>query len=193
MHKLLACYDYILRLASHAKATYYLFLLSVAESSFFPIPPDVMLLPMCLAQPNRVWRLAGITTIGSVLGGAIGYAIGAYAFGFIEPVLADSGYMDSYLHAVRWFEEWGFWAIFVAGFSPIPYKVFTIAGGAMGMALLPFVVASFIGRGARFYLLALLIRFFGHTADSLVRKHMDRIGWMMVGMILIGIIVLSMR
>ena len=193
MHKLLACYDYILRLASHAKATYYLFLLSVAESSFFPIPPDVMLLPMCLAQPNRVWRLAGITTIGSVLGGVIGYAIGAYAFGFIEPVLADSGYMNSYLHAVRWFEEWGFWAIFVAGFSPIPYKVFTIAGGAMGMALLPFVVASFIGRGARFYLLALLIRFFGHTADSLVRKHMDRIGWIMVGMILIGIIVLSMR
>jgi len=193
MHKLLTCYDYILRLASHAKATYYLFLLSVAESSFFPIPPDVMLLPMCLAQPNRVWRLAGITTIGSVLGGVIGYAIGAYAFGFIEPVLADSGYMNSYLHAVRWFEEWGFWAIFVAGFSPIPYKVFTIAGGAMGMALLPFVVASFIGRGARFYLLALLIRFFGHTADSLVRKHMDRIGWMMVGMILIGIIVLSMR
>jgi len=193
MHKLLACYDYILRLASHAKATYYLFLLSVAESSFFPIPPDVMLLPMCLAQPNRVWRLAGITTIGSVLGGVIGYAIGAYAFGFIEPVLADSGYMNSYLHAVRWFEEWGFWAIFVAGFSPIPYKVFTIAGGAMGMALLPFVVASFIGRGARFYLLALLIRVFGDTADSLVRKHMDRIGWMMVGMILIGIIVLSMR
>ena len=193
MHKLLACYDYILRLASHAKATYYLFLLSVAESSFFPIPPDVMLLPMCLAQPNRVWRLAGITTIGSVLGGVIGYAIGAYAFGFIEPVLADSGYMDSYLHAVRWFEEWGFWAIFVAGFSPIPYKVFTIAGGAMGMALLPFVVASFIGRGARFYLLALLIRVFGHTADSLVRKHMNRIGWIMVGMILIGIIVLSMR
>ena len=193
MHKLLTCYDYILRLASHAKSTYYLFLLSVAESSFFPIPPDVMLLPMCLAQPNRVWRLAGITTIGSVLGGVIGYAIGAYAFGFIEPVLADSGYMDSYLHAVRWFEEWGFWAIFVAGFSPIPYKVFTIAGGAMGMALLPFVVASFIGRGARFYLLALLIRVFGHTADSLVRKHMDRIGWMMVGMILIGIIVLSMR
>ncbi|MDA9085444.1 DedA family protein [Methylophilaceae bacterium] len=193
MHKLLACYDYILRLASHAKATYYLFLLSVAESSFFPIPPDVMLLPMCLAQPNRVWRLAGITTIGSVLGGVIGYAIGAYAFGFIEPVLADSGYMNSYLHAVRWFEEWGFWAIFVAGFSPIPYKVFTIAGGAMGMALLPFVVASFIGRAARFYLLALLIRFFGHTADSLVRKHMDRIGWMMVGMILIGMIVLSMR
>ncbi|MCH9781608.1 MAG: DedA family protein [Betaproteobacteria bacterium] len=193
MHKLLACYDYILRLASHAKATYYLFLLSVAESSFFPIPPDVMLLPMCLAQPNRIWRLAGITTIGSVLGGVIGYAIGAYAFGFIEPVLADSGYMNSYLHAVRWFEEWGFWAIFVAGFSPIPYKVFTIAGGAMGMALLPFVVASFIGRGARFYLLALLIRVFGHTADSLVRKHMDRIGWIMVGMILIGIIVLSMR
>ena len=129
MHKLLACYDYILRLASHAKATYYLFLLSVAESSFFPIPPDVMLLPMCLAQPNRVWRLAGITTIGSVLGGVIGYAIGAYAFGFIEPVLADSGYMNSYLHAVRWFEEWGFGLFLSPGFLPYPIRFLPLQEG----------------------------------------------------------------
>jgi membrane protein YqaA with SNARE-associated domain len=191
MHKLLACYDAVLRLASHAKATYYLFLLSVAESSFFPVPPDVMLLPMGLAQPNRVWRLAGITTIGSVLGGVIGYAIGAYAFGYIEPVLAESGHMDSYLHAVRWFEEWGFWAIFVAGFSPIPYKVFTIAGGALSMAFLPFVIASLIGRGARFYLLAFLVKVFGQKADGLVRKHIDRIGWFIVAIVLIGIIMLS--
>ena len=118
MLKLLAWYDYVLRLATHAKATYYLFFLSMAESSFFPIPPDVMLAPMCLAQPNRAWRLAFVTTIGSVLGGMIGYGIGAYAFGYIEPILLESGYMDSYLHAVSWFEEWGFWAIFVAGFSP---------------------------------------------------------------------------
>tara|TARA_B110000977_G_scaffold197934_1_gene281673 strand:+ start:1018 stop:1617 length:600 start_codon:yes stop_codon:yes gene_type:complete len=191
MHKLLACYDYVLRLASHAKATYYLFILSVAESSFFPIPPDVMLIPMCLAQTNRAWRLALITTIGSVLGGVIGYLIGAHAFGYIEPILGERGYMDSYLHAVRWFEEWGFWAIFIAGFSPIPYKVFTIAAGGLNMALLPFVIASLIGRGARFYLLAFLIRVFGHKADVLVRKHMNSIGWFMAGMILIGIIILS--
>ena len=191
MLKLLAWYDYVLRLATHAKATYYLFFLSMAESSFFPIPPDVMLAPMCLAQPNRAWRLAFVTTIGSVLGGMIGYGIGAYVFGYIEPILLESGYMDSYLHAVSWFEEWGFWAIFVAGFSPIPYKVFTIAGGAMNMAFLPFVIASLIGRGARFYLLAFLVKVFGQKADGLLRKYMDRIGWFIVAIVLIGIIMLS--
>jgi membrane protein YqaA with SNARE-associated domain len=92
---------------------------------------------------------------------------------------------------VSWFEEWGFWAIFVAGFSPIPYKVFTIAGGAMNMAFLPFVIASLIGRGARFYLLAFLVKVFGQKADGLLRKYMDRIGWFIVAIVLIGIIMLS--
>ena len=151
MHKFLELYEYVLKLASHAKAKYYLFFLSVSESSFFPIPPDVMLLPMCLSNPKKAWKFALITTIGSVLGGIIGYLIGVYAFGFIEPYLYDWGYMPAYERAVMWFEEWGFWAIFIAGFSPIPYKVFTIAGGALAMPLLPFILASIIGRGARFY------------------------------------------
>ena len=185
MHIFLQLYDYVLKLASHAKAKYYLFLLSFAESSFFPIPPDVMLLPMCLSNPKRSWRFAFITTIGSVLGGVIGYFIGVYAFGFIEPFLYDWGYIQSYEKAVMWFEEWGFWAIFIAGFSPIPYKIFTIAGGALAMPLLPFVVASIIGRGARFYLVASFVIIFGKQADSLIREHMAKIIWITVILIMV--------
>ena len=177
MHKFLELYEYVLKLANHAKAKYYLFFLSVAESSFFPIPPDVMLLPMCLSNPKKAWKFALITTVGSVLGGIIGYLIGVYAFGFIEPYLYDWGYMPAYERALQWFEEWGFWAIFIAGFSPIPYKVFTIAGGALAMPLLPFILASVIGRGARFYLVALFVIMYGNQADTLIRDHMSKFVW----------------
>jgi membrane protein YqaA with SNARE-associated domain len=189
MHKFLELYEYVLKLANHAKAKYYLFFLSVAESSFFPIPPDVMLLPMCLSNPKKAWKFAFITTVGSVLGGIIGYLIGVYAFGFIEPYLYDWGYMPAYEMAVMWFEEWGFWAIFIAGFSPIPYKVFTIAGGALLMPILPFILASIIGRGARFYLVALFVVMFGKQADKLIRKHMTKLVWGMVLLIIFFLLI----
>ena len=189
MHKLLELYEYVLKLANHAKAKYYLFFLSVAESSFFPIPPDVMLLPMCLSNSKKAWKFALITTVGSVLGGIIGYLIGVYAFGFIEPYLYDWGYMSAYERAVIWFEEWGFWAIFIAGFSPIPYKVFTIAGGALLMPILPFILASIIGRGARFYLVALFVIMFGKQADDLIRKHMGKLVWGMVLLIIFFLLI----
>ena len=189
MHKFLELYEYVLKLANHAKAKYYLFFLSVAESSFFPIPPDVMLLPMCLSNPKKAWKFALITTVGSVLGGIIGYLIGVYAFGFIEPYLYDWGYMSAYERAVLWFEEWGFWAIFIAGFSPIPYKVFTIAGGALLMPILPFILASIIGRGARFYLVALFVIMFGKQADDLIRKHMGKLVWGMVLLIIFFLLI----
>ena len=185
MHKFLELYEYVLKLAGHAKAKYYLFILSVSESSFFPIPPDVMLLPMCLSNPKKAWRFALITTIGSVLGGVIGYLIGVYAFGFIEPYLYNCGYIAAYERAVLWFVECGFWAIFIAGFSPIPYKVFTIAGGALAMPLLPFIIASVIGRGARFYLVALFVIMFGQQADTLIRQHMTKLVWGTVLIILL--------
>jgi len=185
MNKFLELYEYVLKLAGHAKAKYYLFILSVSESSFFPIPPDVMLLPMCLSNPKKAWRFALITTIGSVLGGVIGYLIGVYAFGFIEPYLYNWGYIPAYERAVLWFEEWGFWAIFIAGFSPIPYKVFTIAGGALAMPLLPFIIASVIGRGARFYIVALFVIMFGQKADTLIRQHMTKLVWGTVLIILL--------
>ena len=183
MSILLNSYNYIIHLASNAKAKYYLFILSFSESSFFPIPPDVMLLPMCIANHSRAWYFALITTVGSVLGGVLGYFIGSYSFDMIEPFLNNRGYIDSYLLAVQWFEDWGFWAVFIAGFSPIPYKVFTIAAGATFMPLIPFIIASVIGRGARFYLIAWLVKVFGNKADALIKRYMDRIGWILISII----------
>ena len=190
LHKL---YNYTLRLAAHAKASYYLFALSFAESSFFPIPPDVMLAPMCLASPKKVWRFAFLTTIGSVLGGVLGYFIGKFLFDYVEPFIEQLGYIIAYQDAVNWFNNWGFWAILIAGFSPIPYKVFTIAAGALNMAFIPFIIGSVIGRGARFYLVAFLVKLFGVKIDSVLNKYMDRIGWALLLLIVVGLAVFILK
>jgi len=167
----------------HPNAPWFLGVLSFTESSFFPIPPDVMLAPMCLANPRRAWWLALLTTLTSVLGGMFGYLIGLYAFSAIEPFLRASRYWEAYQMAVAWFETWGFWAVFVAGFSPIPYKVFTIAAGALSMLWAPFVLASIIGRGARFFLVAGLMAWGGEKMELALHKYVDRLGWATVGLV----------
>ena len=179
-------YDKTLQLSKHRHASKYLCVLSFAESSFFPIPPDVMLAPMALAQPDKAFRFALLTTIASVLGGVFGYAIGYFLFDSIEPWLQTTHYWESYLTAQSWFKDWGFLAVFVAGFSPIPYKVFTIAAGAMNMMLLPFVVASIIGRGGRFFLVAMLLAAGGAKLESKLREYMNRLGWATVAIVVIG-------
>jgi len=191
MNILQKLYNKTLELAAHAKAGYYLFALSVAESSFFPIPPDVMLAPMCLAKPSRVWMFAFIATTGSVLGGVLGYIIGKFSFDYIEPFIEKFGYMMAYQNAVNWFFDWGFWAILIAGFSPIPYKVFTIAAGVLNMAFLPFVLGSIIGRGSRFYLVAFLVKLFGNKIDFILKKYMNKIGWGAFLLITIGLILIN--
>ncbi len=158
-------YTKVMQWARHPHASRYLAGLSFAESSFFPIPPDVMLAPMTLANPDKAWNFAALTTIASVVGGLLGYLIGLFAFDLVEPLLQDAGYYPKYLQAKSWFDEWGFWAIFVAGFSPIPYKVFTITAGVIAMALAPFVLASIIGRGARFFLVAALMAWGGEKME----------------------------
>ncbi len=173
-------YDRALRWARHPRAPRYLAMLSFAESSFFPVPPDVMLVPMALAQPQRAWSLAWLTTWASVLGGLTGYLIGWLAFSAIEPWLRGTHYWPAYQQAVAVFDAWGIWAVFIAGFSPIPYKVFTIAAGALAMPLLPFALASLGGRGARFFLVAALMRWGGARMEPLLRRHIDRIGWAVV-------------
>ena len=185
-------YSGTLRLASHAKASYYLFVLSFAESSFFPIPPDVMLAPMCIAKPKKIWRFAFITTIGSVLGGILGYLIGKFSFEYIEPVIDKIGYMMAYQKSVNWFNDWGFWAILIAGFSPIPYKVFTIAAGVLNMAFIPFVIGSVIGRGARFYLVAFFVKLFGNRIDFILKAYMNRIGWGALILIVFGLVIINL-
>ena len=176
----------------HRRAPWFLGWLSFAESSFFPIPPDVMLAPMSLANPRRALWFALLTTLTSVAGGLFGYLIGYFAFDAIEPWLRDSRYWPAYLRAVEWFDAWGFWAIFVAGFSPIPYKVFTIAAGVASMALLPFTLASLIGRGARFFIVAALMAWGGASMEAALQKYVDRLGWATVGVVLIGVLVYRM-
>lgn len=175
--------------ARHPRAPWYLGGLSFAESSFFPIPPDVMLAPMCMAAPARAWRLALLTTLASVAGGLLGYLIGHHAFAAIAPWLQETRYWQSYLTAVDWFEHWGFWAVFIAGFSPIPYKVFTIAAGALGMTLLPFTLASLVGRGARFFLVAGLMAWGGERMEKTLHRYIDMLGWITVAGLAIAVIV----
>lgn len=180
-------YARVMQWSRHRHAPWYLGCMSFAESSFFPIPPDVMLAPMCLANPHKAWRLAWITTITSVLGGLFGYAIGVLAFDTIAPWLQEQPrYWSSYQTALEWFGTWGVLAVFVAGFSPIPYKVFTIAAGVLSMALVPFVLASILGRGARFFLVAGLMRWGGARMEAQLHVYVDRLGWATVGLVVVG-------
>jgi membrane protein YqaA with SNARE-associated domain len=175
----------------HPHAPAYLAGLSFAESSFFPIPPDVMLAPMSMARPNRAWFFAGLTTLASVVGGMLGYLIGWFAFDLIAPWLHSWGYWEGYLETRDWFGRWGFWAIFLAGFSPIPYKVFTITAGVIGMSFVPFVAASLIGRGARFFLVAALMAWGGPRMERALHRYIDRLGWILVAVFLVLIIYLK--
>ncbi len=183
-------YKRVMTWSRHPKAPWYLAGLSFAESSFFPIPPDVMLAPMTLARPSGWWRLAALTTVASVFGGLLGYALGSLAFETLEPWIRDAGYWQGYVRARVWFHEWGFWAVFVAGFSPIPYKVFTIAAGSLSMLLLPFIVASAIGRGLRFFLVAGLMAWGGERLENLLGRYVEMLGWALVAAGVVGYLVL---
>ena len=180
-------YDSVLEWSRHRYAERYLGVLSFAESSFFPVPVDVMLAPMCLAVRKKAWRYASIATVFSVIGGVVGYAIGVVGFEMLEPWLAESHYWAAYETSREWFDRYGVWVIFVAGFSPIPYKVFTIAAGVAAINLPLFVVASVIGRGARFFLVASLIVWGGDRLETTLQKHVERIGWAVVALIVVVI------
>ena len=164
----------------HRHAERYLAAMSFAESSFFPIPVDVMLAPMVLAARHRWMRLATVATLFSVLGGLAGYAIGYVLFDAIEPWLRESHYWGAYETSRRWFDDYGVWVVFVAGFSPIPYKVFTIAAGVAVLNLPAFLIGSIIGRAGRFFLVAGLVRAGGQRFEDELSKHVERIGWAVV-------------
>jgi len=182
-------YDRVMVWSRHRHAPWYLGGLSFAESSFFPIPPDVMLAPMSMAEPRKAWWFAGLTTATSVLGGLLGYLIGHFAFELITPLVSEGGrYAEPFADADAWFRAWGVWAIFIAGFSPIPYKIFTISAGVLHMALIPFLIASAVGRGARFFLVAALMTWGGERMESTLRAYVDRIGWIMVLLIVLVVL-----
>ncbi|RUO41174.1 hypothetical protein CWE22_03015 [Pseudidiomarina aestuarii] len=179
-------YDRVLQWSQHRRAPAILAALSFSESVIFPIPPDVMLAPMAMTQPKRAWFFAGITTIASVLGGIAGYLLGWLAFDpIVLPLVEWAGYQDKLTTVTEWFQNYGFWIIFIAGFSPLPYKLFTVTGGMLQVAFIPFVMGSLVSRGLRFFLVAWLLRTGGTTMAVRLRTYVDRIGW---GMVIIAII-----
>ncbi|MGD8484405.1 MAG: YqaA family protein [Thioalkalispiraceae bacterium] len=180
-------FDKVMKWAEHRYAVFYLSALSVIESALLPVPPpDVMLAPMSLARPDRAWSYAMLTTLTSVFGGILGYLLGMFAFELIEPLIHKANYWSQYEKAQLWFQQWGIWVVFLAGFSPIPYKLFTISAGVASMAFLPFVIASMIGRGARFYLVAAVMLWGGENMQLTLRKYIDRIGWLLVVVVVIA-------
>lgn len=182
-------YDRVMSWSRHRHAPWYLGGLSFAESSFFPIPPDVMLAPMCMAQPARAWWFALLTTLASVAGGVAGYLIGLLAFDLVAPLVTGDGrYAAVFGRAQSWFEVWGVLAVFVVGFAPIPYKVFTITAGFLSMAILPFVLASAVGRGARFFLVAALMAWGGERMERQLRRYVDMLGWLVVALVVVLVI-----
>lgn len=184
-------YDLALKWSRHKHADKFLGGLSFAESMFFPIPPDVMLAPMALAKPQRAWYFALLTTTTSLVGGLAGYALGYFAFdAWVLPLIAETKYEVKLEQVSQWFSDYGVWIVFIAGFSPIPYKVFTITAGLLQMALLPFFLASFVGRGARFFLVAALMRWGGEAMENKLREYVEILGWAVVVLAVIAYLLL---
>jgi membrane protein YqaA with SNARE-associated domain len=166
-------YDRVLALAAGRLAPVWLAVISFAESSVFPIPPDALLIPMCLARPDRAWRLATICTISSVLGGALGYFIGYALFEVLaEPVIRLYHYEAAFARFRETYAEWGLWVILIKGATPIPYKIVTIASGAANFDFGVFMAASIATRGARFFLVAWLLRRYGEPMRGFIERRL---------------------
>jgi membrane protein YqaA with SNARE-associated domain len=163
-------------LAGHRHALLALAVLSFAESSIFPIPPDVLLIPMILAARERAWLIAGVCTAASVVGGVFGYAIGALLFDTLgQPTVEFYGYLDRYRESQAGYEEWGAWIVAGAGFTPFPYKVITITSGVMQLDFTVFMIASLVSRGARFFLLAALLWYFGPPIRRFIERYLAQL------------------
>lgn len=166
-------YDWTMSLASTPHALWALAVISFVESSFFPIPPDVLLIPLVLARPERAWFIAGVCTLASVLGGAFGYLIGWGLFEHVgQPLLAFYGMQDRFAEFAQTYNDWGAMAVLVAGVTPFPFKVITILSGTTGLNFLVFILASIVARGLRFYLIAALLHWFGPPIRDFIERRL---------------------
>ncbi|MET0226984.1 MAG: YqaA family protein [Dokdonella sp.] len=188
-------YERALKWAAHPKAELYLGVLSFVEAIIFPVAPEIMLAPMVLAQARRWARYATVSLVCSMLGALVGYALGHYAFDALRPVLADIGWLPRIEELVARLggevtaHPWNaFWILVLAGFVPVPLKIFTWASGIVGMPLLPFVAGMLVGRGKRVFLLAGVIRLGGKRAEAALHRWIEWIGWAIVILIAAAII-----
>lgn len=170
-------YERTLGWSQHRCAPALLGLVSFFEAIIFPIPPEVMLAPMSLAQPRRAYGFATLSLIASMLGMFVGYALGYFAIEAVMPLLERFGYAEQFGQIKRQAADNGFWLLLLAGFTPVPFKVFTLASGAVGMPVLPFFFGALIGRGKRVFLVAWAIRAGGVKAEAMLRRHIEPIGW----------------
>lgn len=178
-------------MAAHPRARWALAGVSFAESSIFPIPPDAMLLPMVLADPKRAWQIAAICSIASVVGGFFGYAIGYFLFETIgQWVINFYGLQSAFAQFQQWFNDWGVWVILAKGMTPIPYKIVTIASGAVHFDLLAFGLTSLVTRAGRFFLVAALLKYFGPPIREFVEKRLTLVTTVFVILVVGGFIAL---
>lgn len=183
MNIIRSVYDWTLQQSDKRYAQWTLFAVAFAESSFFPLPPDIMLLPMCIAQRAKAMRFAALCTLGSVLGGLLGYAIGALLFETLGKWVIDTYHLQAAFDKFhQGFAEWGVWIILAKGLTPIPYKLVTIASGVAHFPLLPFVLASILTRGLRFFIVALLVKKYGAPIQTFVEKYLN---WVALGLLLV--------
>lgn len=177
MKLLVKLYDKSLQWSQHPLAPRYLAAVCFVEASVFPIPPYVMLAPMALAKPERAQRYALIATLFSVLGGVLGYFLGKLLFTpLVLPVLEYFHYVEKYQQAVSQLQTYGFWAVLIAGFMPIPFKFIAISAGCLRIPLLPFLIGSLFGRGTKFFALALIIKFGGTKLEQKLRLALEKVG-----------------
>jgi membrane protein YqaA with SNARE-associated domain len=173
-----ALYDWTLRLAGHRHAIRYMAAVSFAESSFFPIPPDVILVPMVLARREQAWLIASICTIASVLGAILGYGIGYFLYDSVGQWLMRAyGMADGIEEFRRWYAEWGAAIILVKGLTPIPFKLVTIASGFAAFNFPLFVLCALATRGARFFVIAALLKRYGAPVQAFIERRMSLVGW----------------
>jgi membrane protein YqaA with SNARE-associated domain len=185
-------YDWMMRMAADRRAPHALFWVSFAESSFFPIPPDVMLVPMVLANRSKAWFYATIATVASVIGGIAGYAIGYFFIDTLgKPILEFYGKAAAFEQFKQLFNEYGVWILIIKGMTPIPYKVLTITAGVAHMALLPFILASILARAMRFFLVAALLYWFGPPIKDFIEQRLTLVTTVGVVLLVGGFVALK--
>jgi len=182
-------YDWIIALSESPRALPALAAVAFAESSFFPIPPDAMIIPMVLAQPQKAWRIAGVATAASVIGGLFGYAIGYFLYETAgQWLIALYGLEDGFNSFRASYNEWGLWIILIKGLTPIPYKIVTIASGVAEFNLAVFILASVLTRGLRFFMVAALLRFYGEPIREFIERRLTLVTTTFVIIIVLGFV-----
>jgi len=177
-------YDWTMDFAANRNALWALFIISFIESSIFPIPPDILIIPMVLASREKAWKIAGVCTVASVLGGIGGYGIGYFLFDSVgQPILQMYGKLEKFNEFQGMYNEYGAWIVAMAGVTPFPFKVITIASGVTALDMPTFIISSILSRGARFFLVAWLLWYFGDPIRDFIEKYL---GWLVT----VGFIVL---